>query len=82
MPRLDRQEAERRLKGLSGWALDGDAIEKQFTFKDFPEAIAFVNRLAPEAESRRSSSRHPDQLQARHADLFNARRRRIDDEGL
>jgi 4a-hydroxytetrahydrobiopterin dehydratase len=59
MPKLDRQEAEQRLKGLSGWALDGDAIKKQFTFKDFPEAIAFVNRLAPEAEA---VDHHPDIL--------------------
>jgi len=59
MPKLDRQEAERRLKGLSGWTLEGDAIRKQFTFKDFPEAIAFVNRLAPEAEA---VDHHPDIL--------------------
>ena len=59
MPKLDRQEAEQRLKGLSGWTLAGDAIKKQFTFKDFPEAIAFVNRLAPEAEA---VDHHPDIL--------------------
>jgi 4a-hydroxytetrahydrobiopterin dehydratase len=59
MPKLDRQEAEQRLKGLSGWTLEGNAIKKQFTFKDFPEAIAFVNRLAPEAEA---VDHHPDIL--------------------
>jgi len=57
--KLSHAEAEQRLKGLSGWALDGDAIKKQFTFKDFPDAIAFVNRLAPQAEA---ADHHPDIL--------------------
>jgi 4a-hydroxytetrahydrobiopterin dehydratase len=57
--RLSRADAERKLKSLTGWTLDGDAIRKQFTFKDFPEAIAFVNRLAPEAEA---ADHHPDIL--------------------
>jgi len=57
--RLTREEAERRMKSLSGWTLDGDAIRKQYTFTDFPEAIAFVNRLAPEAEK---ADHHPDIL--------------------
>jgi 4a-hydroxytetrahydrobiopterin dehydratase len=59
MAKLNRQEVEQRLKGLNGWTLDGDAIKKQYTFKDFPEAIAFVNRLAPEAEA---ADHHPDIL--------------------
>ena len=37
------------MKGLSGWTLQGDEICKQYTFKDFSGAIAFVNRLVPEA---------------------------------
>ena len=59
MARLTREESERRLKALQGWTLDGDAIRKQYTFNDFPEAIAFVNRLAPEAEK---ADHHPDIL--------------------
>ena len=59
MPKLSRTEAEQRLTSLSGWTLDGDAIHKQFTFKNFVEAIAFVNRLAPEAEA---ADHHPDIL--------------------
>ena len=57
--KLSRSEAEQRLKGLTGWTLHGDAIRKQFTFANFPEAIAFVNRLAPEAEA---ADHHPDIL--------------------
>jgi len=59
MPKLERQQIEQRLKSLNGWVLDGDAIKKQYTFKDFPEAIAFVNRLAKEAEA---ADHHPDIL--------------------
>ena len=57
--KLSRAEAEQHVKGLAGWSLEGDAIRKQYTFKDFPEAIAFVNRLVPEAEL---ADHHPDIL--------------------
>jgi 4a-hydroxytetrahydrobiopterin dehydratase len=57
--KLTRTEAQERLKTLTGWALEGDAIRKQFTFAGFPEAIAFVNRLAPKAEA---ADHHPDIL--------------------
>jgi len=57
--KLSRADAEKRVKALNGWALEGDAITKQYTFKDFVEAIAFVNRLAPEAEK---ADHHPDIL--------------------
>ena len=45
--KLSQTEAEQRLKSLSGWTLEGDAIRKQYTFGGFPDAIAFVDRLAP-----------------------------------
>jgi 4a-hydroxytetrahydrobiopterin dehydratase len=57
MATVSRQEAEQKLKDLQGWTLDGDSIKKQYTFRDFPAAVAFVNRLVPEAES---SDHHPD----------------------
>jgi 4a-hydroxytetrahydrobiopterin dehydratase len=59
MPTLTHADAEQRLKKLDGWTLDGDAIRKKYTFKDFMDAIAFVNRLAPEAEK---VDHHPDIL--------------------
>jgi 4a-hydroxytetrahydrobiopterin dehydratase len=59
MAKLTRAEAEQRLNSLDGWMLDGDAIRKQYTFKNFLEAIAFVNRIAPEAEA---ADHHPDIL--------------------
>ena len=57
--KLTHGEVQQRLKGLSGWTLDGAAIRKQFTFAGFPEAVAFVNRLVPEAEA---ADHHPDIL--------------------
>lgn len=57
--KLTRGEVEQRINGLRGWTLDGDAIRKQFTFADFPAAVAFVNRLVPEAEA---ADHHPDIL--------------------
>ena len=55
--KLTRTDVEQRVKTLQGWALDGDAIKKQFTFKGFPEAVDFVSRLVPEAEA---ADHHPD----------------------
>ena len=57
MSKLSRSEIDRRLKDLKGWTLDGEAIRKQYTLAGFPEAIAFVNRLVPEAEA---ADHHPD----------------------
>ena len=47
------------MQTLPGWELRGDAITRQFTFAGFPEAVAFVVRLAFEAES---VDHHPDIL--------------------
>ena len=54
---LTRAEIERTLAELDGWSCDGAAISKEFTFAGFPEAIAFVNRLVPDAEA---ADHHPD----------------------
>ena len=59
MATLSNQDVAARLEKLSGWTLDGNTIRKQYTFPGFPEAIAFVNRLAPEAER---ADHHPDIL--------------------
>ena len=57
--KLTLVEAEQRIKSLPGWRLEGDEIRKQYVFKGFVEAIAFVNRMAPEAEA---ADHHPDIL--------------------
>ena len=55
--KLSQVDIADQMKTLHGWRLEQNAIEKQFTFKDFPEAVAFVNRLVPEAEA---ADHHPD----------------------
>jgi 4a-hydroxytetrahydrobiopterin dehydratase len=55
--KLTPAEIERAFGELSGWTLDGNAIRKQYTFSGFPEAVAFVSRLVPEAEA---ADHHPD----------------------
>ena len=58
--KLSEAEISERLQKLNnGWSRDGGAITKKYTFKDFLEAIAFVNRLAPQAEK---ADHHPDIL--------------------
>jgi len=59
MATLPLAEAEKRIKSLNGWTLDGQSIRKQFTFAGFPEAVAFVSRLVPGAEA---ADHHPDVL--------------------
>jgi len=41
----------------TGYALVNDALEREFQFKDFAEALAFVNRLGELAERE---GHHPD----------------------
>ena len=59
MAKLSREDIDRQLKTLDGWTLVGEAIVKKYTFKDFPEAVSFVDRLAPVAEA---ADHHPDIL--------------------
>ena len=58
--KLSTAEIEQRLENLSGWTLEGGtAIKKRYTFAGFPEAVKFVDRLVPGAES---ADHHPDIL--------------------
>jgi 4a-hydroxytetrahydrobiopterin dehydratase len=54
---LSEQQVQLQLNKLHDWALEGRAIRKQFTFDDFPGAVAFVNRLVPDAQA---ADHHPD----------------------
>jgi 4a-hydroxytetrahydrobiopterin dehydratase len=55
---LSDQEIESRLEG-GEWTRDGDEIVRDWKFKDFAEAITFVNRVADAAEE---ANHHPDIL--------------------
>jgi 4a-hydroxytetrahydrobiopterin dehydratase len=57
MPRLSDREIDDALRSLPGWLRDGNTIRRQFTFRGFPEAVRFVERLVPGAEA---ADHHPD----------------------
>ena len=59
MAKLDEAGINKGLEGIKGWALEGAAIRKQFTLASFPDAVAFVTRLAFDAEA---ADHHPDIL--------------------
>ena len=48
---MNLQEITTALEGLSNWGLEGsNALTKQFDFKDFKEALEFVNKISEIAE--------------------------------
>lgn len=55
--RLTDQQIVEALAGLPGWQRHGETLQKTFTFASFPDAIAFLLRIAFEAEA---SDHHPD----------------------
>jgi 4a-hydroxytetrahydrobiopterin dehydratase len=59
MTALGAADAAERLKRLSGWALEGSSIRRQFVFGGFADALAFLVRLGFEAEA---ADHHPDIL--------------------
>jgi 4a-hydroxytetrahydrobiopterin dehydratase len=56
---LTRAEAEILLKQVPGWELsaDGKVISKEYKFKNFKEALEFINKVGEIAESE---GHHPD----------------------
>lgn len=58
-PPLSADRAREYLAAVPGWQLSADAtrISRELTFKDFREAMAFVNRAADVAEAEQH---HPD----------------------
>lgn len=57
--KLDTAARETALGGLGGWIYDSgsDAISRDFKFKDFSEAFAFMTRVALAAQQ---ADHHPD----------------------
>lgn len=54
---LDAEQIAQRLDRLAGWQLDGRELVKSYRFKNFIEAVAFVNAITPVAEAQ---NHHPD----------------------
>lgn len=54
---LTDTEMQSALAALPGWTRQGIAIERKYEFKDFVEAMKFVNKVAAAAEA---AGHHPD----------------------
>lgn len=53
---LTEIEINERLLDLDGWSLDQDAIKREWIFKDYSEAMDFINMVAVIAENQ---NHHP-----------------------
>ncbi len=58
MARLSEPEIDERLRETS-WSREGEAIEREWSFADFAQALAFVSRVGAAAEQ---AGHHPDIL--------------------
>jgi 4a-hydroxytetrahydrobiopterin dehydratase len=54
---LSEEEMAARLREVPGWSRVGNAIERTWKFRDFPQALAFINKVGSLAESM---NHHPD----------------------
>ncbi|HIK38552.1 MAG: 4a-hydroxytetrahydrobiopterin dehydratase [Geminocystis sp.] len=54
---LNEMEVRQRLVDFPGWITNGQCISTTYKFKDFVQAIDFVNRLVAPAEK---AGHHPD----------------------
>jgi 4a-hydroxytetrahydrobiopterin dehydratase len=54
---LNTSEIDQALKSHPAWKLQDGKLVREWTFKDFVEAMAFVNRIATLAET---AGHHPD----------------------
>jgi 4a-hydroxytetrahydrobiopterin dehydratase len=57
--KLTAEEIEERLSDLQDWTVANDKLARKFTFKNFAEALEFVNKVGEIAERR---DHHPDIL--------------------
>lgn len=55
--KLSKEEIENNLKELNNWNAEGKLIKKNFKFKNFAEALEFVNKIGKIAEA---ADHHPD----------------------
>jgi 4a-hydroxytetrahydrobiopterin dehydratase len=55
--KLTEVEIESRLAGLSGWTIANGKLHREFQFKDFVSAFAFMTAVALIAESK---NHHPE----------------------
>ena len=54
---LSEDDVKKSLEQIPNWKLNGKKIEREFVFKEFKEAMKFVNNVADLAEGE---GHHPD----------------------
>jgi 4a-hydroxytetrahydrobiopterin dehydratase len=57
---LSGEEINKALSDLDGWSHEEDKLKKEFSFDNFRDAMAFITRIAFEAEE-----------QVHHPEIFN-----------
>ncbi len=57
MPAMSAKEAEGMMDQVPGWELDESKLVRQFKFKNFKQAMVFVNQVADIANQE---GHHPD----------------------
>ena len=57
VPKLGSEEIARLKPQVPAWTVDGDRLRRKLVFKNFVEAMRFVNRMADVAEAE---GHHPD----------------------
>lgn len=55
--KLTPEEIAERLETLQNWITNGDAIKRRYSFDNFAESLAFVNKVGEIAETM---DHHPD----------------------
>jgi 4a-hydroxytetrahydrobiopterin dehydratase len=59
MSKFNQEQINSNFLKLSGWSYENDSLTRQFLFKDFIEALSFVNAVGLESEKM---DHHPDIL--------------------
>jgi len=59
MNKLNQEQINSNLSKIALWTFENESISKQFQFKDFIEALSFVNAIGLESEKM---DHHPDIL--------------------
>jgi len=59
MNKLNKDQIDSNLLEFTGWIFENESISRQFQFKDFIEALSFVNAVGLESEKM---DHHPDIL--------------------
>ena len=54
---LTDKEIQEQANRLEDWTVEGKKLQRTFKFKDFVEAIAFINKIVEPAEA---AAHHPD----------------------